>query len=122
MLKGSFYTLNDLKAEGNSITAALELNRDHGIFKGHFPGQPVVPGVCLMEMTKEVLQEVLKKGIRLKKAANLKFISPVDPSQSSVLSIVLTYQETEESEIKVIGSMQAGDTVCFKFQELFGLI
>jgi len=122
MLKGNFYNLNNLKAEGNSVTATLELNPAHEIFKGHFPGQPVVPGVCLMQMVKEVLQEALKTEIRFKKATNLKFINPVDPNQSPILGLTLNYKQTEEGQISINGNMQAGDIICFKFQELFELV
>ncbi|MEJ0079486.1 MAG: hypothetical protein WDM78_00620 [Puia sp.] len=36
---------------------------DQAIFSGHFPGQPVLPGVCMMEMVAEVLGVYLKKLI-----------------------------------------------------------
>ena len=122
MLKDSFYTLNDLNADDHSISAVLKLNPAHEIFKGHFPQQPVVPGVCLMQIIKEVLHETLKRDIQLKKAANLKFISPVDPGQNPVLNLTLNYQKTEENLIKVNGTIQAGDTGCFKFQEVFAVV
>ena len=29
---------------------SLELNPEHPVYEGHFPGNPVVPGVCQVQM------------------------------------------------------------------------
>jgi 3-hydroxyacyl-[acyl-carrier-protein] dehydratase len=116
MLKENFYTIQELDNNGVAI---LELNAAHQIFSGHFPGQPVVPGVCLMQMVKEVLEERLQLKTRLKQAANLKFISPVDPRATPELQLNLSYGQSEDGLIKASGSMKSGEIVCFKFQGNF---
>ena len=50
MLMNDFYTISDLQTEEFSISCKATFNKDHDIFNGHFPGQPVVPGVCMMQM------------------------------------------------------------------------
>ena len=52
MLKNDFFTFTALQLEGDMVTTNIELNAAHSIFKGHFPGQPIVPGVCMMQMVK----------------------------------------------------------------------
>lgn len=116
MLKENFYTIQELDSNGVAI---LELNAAHQIFGGHFPGQPVVPGVCLMQMVKEVLEERLQTKTRLTQAANLKFISPVDPRATPELQLKLSYGQSEDGLIKASGSMKSGEIVCFKFQGNF---
>ena len=119
MLKDNLYTIQELDNKGIAI---LELNAGHQIFSGHFPGQPVVPGVCLMQMGKEILEERLQIKTRLKQAANVKFISPVDPRVISQLHLNLSYTQLEDGAIKASGNIKSGETVCFKFQGSFVVV
>ena len=65
MLAGDFFYIRSLQAEGISVVALLEINPLHKIFKGHFPGQPVVPGVCMLQMGREILEKALGQSTRL---------------------------------------------------------
>ena len=46
ILQVDFYTINNLQVVGTTVNAELVLNAGHSIYEGHFPGQPVTPGVC----------------------------------------------------------------------------
>ncbi len=39
---------------GNEVIAKYRTKKDHPIFKGHFPGNPIFPGVCQVEMMAQV--------------------------------------------------------------------
>ncbi|MCX6330659.1 MAG: hypothetical protein NTZ85_14245 [Bacteroidia bacterium] len=50
------YTIKNIQKESvNKLTIQVELKRDHDIFKGHFPGNPILPGVCTIQILKELL-------------------------------------------------------------------
>lgn len=119
MLKDHFYHIIHLNNAHNAITAGLQLNTAHPIFQGHFPGQPVVPGACMLQMVKEVLTEALPGGHQLKKAANLKFIAPVDPNMVDELELQLTFKTTEDG-LLVNASLLANGVASFKMQGVFG--
>lgn len=58
---------------------------DHPAFTGHFPGQPIVPGVVLLDRAILFAETLLgNKGGRWQ-VGNAKFLSPVLPGE------VLTY-------------------------------
>jgi 3-hydroxyacyl-[acyl-carrier-protein] dehydratase len=118
MLQDHFYHLTSTIHQENTITVALELNIEHDIFKGHFPGQPVVPGACMLQMVKEVLSAGLNKDYRLEKADNLKFIAPVDPRVTDDLQLKITYK-TLDTGLQVNALMSANEVVCFKMQGVF---
>ena len=61
MLLNDFFTINDKVSSETEIWAELYINATHKIFEGHFPNQPVVPGVCMMQMIKEILEQVIGK-------------------------------------------------------------
>jgi len=71
MLKDDFFYIQSVNDEQGVISAMLEINPSHKIFQGHFPGQPVVPGVCMMEMVKEITEMVTGKEMFLQKADNI---------------------------------------------------
>ena len=58
MLK-DFYTLNTLQQiAANTYLCTLTLNAEHPIFKGHFPNNPVTPGVCMMQIVKNLTVQI----------------------------------------------------------------
>lgn len=113
-----FQIVNSELSEGQ-ILATLSINHESEILNGHFPGQPVVPGACMLQLVKDVLEDVLQKPIQLLKAAQLKFITMLVPDDERLISIDITYQVLENGELKVAAKLTAGDSVCFKFQGSF---
>ena len=37
----------------------IRLNGEHEIFKAHFPGEPITPGVCQLQMVVECAEQLL---------------------------------------------------------------
>ena len=93
MLLNSFFEISNLQANGPDITATLTINREHEIFIGHFPGQPVVPGVCMMQMIKEIMEHEKKKKMNLVKAHDMKFLAVIDPSVNNCINAVLKFSQ-----------------------------
>ena len=100
------------------IKADLSINPGSSIFKGHFPGQPVVPGACMLQIVKEVLESALGYAVQLKKAGNLKFIGMIDPVATTSVQLELGYK-IEEALINIAGKLSDGDRVCFKMSATF---
>ena len=111
MLKDDLYVILGLEHTRQVINATIQLDATHTIFAGHFPGQPVLPGVCMMQMVREVLETALGKRLRLVKAANIKFIALVTPS-TTPLHIQLSYSVDENVKVKAV--IIATDTLSFK--------
>lgn len=119
MLKNSLYKIQSLDHHDNVVQASLEINEHHEILKGHFPGQPVLPGACMLQIVKEILEEELKESLRLKIATNLKFIQLIDPQKDNLLQLTITYKLTEGRELQTTASIFSDQTVSFKFQGVF---
>ena len=69
MLIKDLYKVNDLVTDKDRTIAQISIDRDHTIFKGHFPGNPVMPGVCMIQIIKELTEEAtgnLAKEIQIK--------------------------------------------------------
>lgn len=80
MLKALFYNITDKQqAETGELIYTVRYNATHGVFKGHFPGQPVVPGVFTLQIVHELAEEATGKKLRLTKAGKIKFLNMVVP-------------------------------------------
>jgi len=113
------FSIDQITHENGAIKATLGINIRSEIFKGHFPDQPVVPGACMLQIVKDVLESVLKHTIRLKKADHLKFVSMIVPSLNDMAELAITYKLGAEDSINVTAKLIASDVVCFKFQGSF---
>jgi 3-hydroxyacyl-[acyl-carrier-protein] dehydratase len=119
MLQGNFFTINSISHEEHSVKAVLELNPSHDIFKGHFPGTPVVPGVCMLQMVKEVLENILEKETKLKNAAHIKFLTVINPQETTIIQLDLKYSHVENKEASITASLFNDGVVYFKCKGLF---
>ena len=59
---------------------ALPFAADHPVFAGHFPGQPIVPGVLLLDWAHSAIETHL--GQTLRALAEAKFHSPATPADT----------------------------------------
>lgn len=100
------------------IAAVLDINGESNILKGHFPGQPVIPGACMLQIIKDVLEETLRLSLRLKKADHLKFITMIDPEDTRSVQLDISYKYADEV-ILASARLTNAQTVYFKFQGSF---
>jgi 3-hydroxyacyl-[acyl-carrier-protein] dehydratase len=118
MLAGKLYTLEQEHTVGEAGTYQVLWNAAHPIFEGHFPGRPVVPGVCMMQTVQELLERLLQKKVLLKKASNMKFLNMIDPVANPKVEIGVQYK-LQEGEIKVTASLKYEALTFMKFQGTF---
>jgi 3-hydroxyacyl-[acyl-carrier-protein] dehydratase len=57
----------------------IRFNPSHPIFAGHFPGNPVVPGACLVQIAEELMSDRLARPICFHTINNMKFQKPITP-------------------------------------------
>ena len=93
-LKNNLYKIIS-KEEVNSIfNYTVELNPSCVIYQAHFPGEPITPGVCIVQISKEVIEDLLLeqssayRRLEIIKAKNIKFLSVISPNETPIL----TYQ------------------------------
>lgn len=67
------------------ITATVRVGADHPCLPGHFPGDPVVPGVVVLDCVAAAL-EAAGAG-RLQRIAQAKFLAPLRPDETAELVV-----------------------------------
>jgi 3-hydroxyacyl-[acyl-carrier-protein] dehydratase len=65
------------------MSSRVEVARDHPAFAGHFPGQPLLPGVVLLGEVLEVLLRDAPAALGARpRVSAVKFLAPVRPGAS----------------------------------------
>jgi len=80
--------MSDLKISKDGVlTADFCFSETFIGFKGHFPGKPILPGVCKIQAVLLMFEEFKKKNILLKEIALAKFFSPVSYNEKITFNL-----------------------------------
>jgi 3-hydroxyacyl-[acyl-carrier-protein] dehydratase len=119
MLLQGFYTFQIFSAEDKQVVASVVLNKDHNVYKGHFPQIPITPGVCQVLIIKELLEKVLGKSLQMLKSRDIKFLSMHNPTNEEALDVNINYQHTSDTTISVNAVISSNVTKILKFNGEF---
>lgn len=81
----------------NHIEVLAEASAESPWFSGHFPGEPILPGIALVHLVRQAIaQEAQKKGEQLQFHAlrRVRFTQPVRPGE--ILSVNITGEDLGE--------------------------
>jgi len=117
MLIPHFYSVKEFNFTDNQLKAIIELNPEHDVFKGHFPNNPVTPGVCMLQILKELTEQATNTNLFIKECSNVKFMALINPEVNAVLAITIDINQVEENfKIKALASFD--ETVALKVNAL----
>lgn len=88
-LNDSLYSIVDNGSEGSSRHYTLRLNPEHFIYAAHFPGEPITPGVCIMQTGIELMEKTCGLSLELECARNVKFLKVISPAETPVVDYIL---------------------------------
>jgi len=111
----SYYSLDINKSIGDDITARVSLNADHELFKGHFPGQPVLPGACMIQILKHIIEEANQFKVTFITASNIKFLSVVDPRIHKMIVFTIRVKQLADQLLSVDALLMAEEKISMKF-------
>lgn len=107
-LINNLYTISD-KTEGDGCFAyRISLNAEHEIYRAHFPGNPITPGVCIMQMATEILGQRLGKTLQVTNIRNMKFRKALSNKVEPVMTFSKVIDNGDEVTAKV--SIEADGT------------
>lgn len=121
MLIEGLYTVLSVDRKDQELKAKVKLHKEHEVFKGHFPGSPVMPGVCMIQMTKELTESTLGKELFLQVASNVKFMAIINPEINHTIDLTLNIIE-EDDHVKVKNTTSYDDTIALKLSATFKIL
>lgn len=82
--RNNLYYINAVNRTENGVVFTIDLNAEHIIYKAHFPGDPITPGVCILQMGLEMLSAAVERELEIESVKNVKFLSILHPDGASV--------------------------------------
>jgi len=120
MLLKDFYTVKTIdKKDDHNYVVLLFINENHDVFKGHFPGNPIMPGVCMMQIIKELTEQLTNTTLVMQSLSNVKFMALINPFVTPELRLELNITTTEDNTIKVKNTTYFDETIALKLGSVY---
>ena len=121
ILKNSLYTIADKRMEGSGIFYQILLDKNHFIYKAHFPNEPITPGVCIIQIAKELLEDYLHEEYEISYIKNIKFLSVLSPLSTPSVAYVFDKKTIlpETNECKTQVQVQQDNALFAKLSIIF---
>lgn len=80
--KNNFKINNIVKTESGDITANIKIPDNSPWFDGHFPNDPILPGVAQLSMVFDILKGALNTKIQIYSFSRVRFKQIIKPSDN----------------------------------------
>lgn len=118
MLIENFSELLQEEKTTETVVTMLKINSAHPLFDGHFPDNPITPGVLLMQLFKEQAERFTGQELQLAKASSVKFLSVIEPRVNA--EVRLESQITTKGEmVELTGKALQEETLSLKLKLIF---
>ena len=119
VLKDFYKILSEEKISDSKYSITILVNEKHEVFKGHFPGNPIMPGVCMIQIIKELTEKITNETLMIQTLANVKFMALINPETNPELRLELDITMTEDNLVKVKNTTYFNETVALKLSNVY---
>lgn len=114
-LLNDYYRIDSQTAVGNEILFRVTLLPEYCAYAGHFPGNPVSPGVCNIQMVKECAVQLTGQPLFLCYISHCRWSAVITPQTTPHLQIRMQLSEAENDRYKVCATVCDDTTIYMKF-------
>lgn len=119
VLKDFYKVLSEEKTGDAKYNFRILVNADHEIFNGHFPGNPIMPGVCMIQIIKELTESITQKSLIIQTLTNVKFMALINPEVNPELRLELEVLVSEDDLVKVKNTTYFNETTALKLSNVY---
>ncbi len=103
ILRNQLYSVSKyIPIDDGGVKAHIVLCAGHTIYKAHFPGQPITPGACLIQMARELMEDYSGLHLQLSGVKNAKFLNVISPLETPELLFHMKPRGTGSLSIQVV--------------------
>ena len=99
-LTDGFFIVESINNAEGGFEAVLRTNPEHSIYKAHFPGSPITPGVCVIQAAGELLEKQLGRKLYLQSIKNVKFLMVIIPEEGKKIKYSFSNIVEDENGVK----------------------
>lgn len=112
MLIENYYQINNIVKEEGKAIFHISLNPECKVYEGHFPGEPVSPGVCNIQMVKECAEQVVGKSLLLNNLQQCRLTTLVTPLAHPQVDVTIALEEKDDA-YKLKATLGKGEDIYF---------
>lgn len=94
-LEHHYYELNSMHTDGRHGRFHIALRPDCEVYRGHFPGNPVCPGVCHIQTVKELTERLTGCRLRIRSIRLCRLKAVATPSACPELCVDINLSDTD---------------------------
>lgn len=118
-----FYKVDSVTRHDDGAVYRVSLNPDCEVYKGHFPSNPIFPGVCGIQMIRECAEmecsaHGIARKLMLREVQQCKFTSLISPVTCSQVNVSISVSEDASGEILLKSSVVREGTVCLTLKAI----
>ncbi|MBE6286903.1 MAG: hypothetical protein E7099_01750 [Mediterranea massiliensis] len=119
MLIADYYTINGHTEEDGQTIFSISLNPACKVYEGHFPGQPVSPGVCNIQMIKECVEQMLDKPLSMTEISLCRLNKLMTPSTHPKPEVGIRLMQKDGEAIKIHATISHDGNTCLEMKATF---
>ena len=105
-----WYLLKEIsRSEDNEISADIHVPPDSPWFDGHFPGEPILPGVAQIGMVFDAIRKAHNQELKVSSVRRVRFKSIIRPDDRLKIIAAPLKQETGSYSFRILVQ---DETVC----------
>ncbi|MDR1341347.1 MAG: hypothetical protein LBK58_15040 [Prevotellaceae bacterium] len=120
-LRDDFFRILAAQTCQDQIEYSIRLDSGHSIYRDHFPGNPVTPGVCIIQTVKELSEENLNRALFLHRIARVRYFKAINPVDNEIINVSLNISE-KDGYYNVNARVFADETVFAQLSMIFGSV
>jgi 3-hydroxyacyl-[acyl-carrier-protein] dehydratase len=105
LLKDKFYKVINEEKNGTTGKYTVAILPDCNVYDGHFPGDPVCPGVCNIETIKECAMMLTGKDLRIKAIKQCRLTAIATPAVCPEVIITINAAQNADGSYLVIANI-----------------
>ena len=121
-LTDNFFIIKHYGDTESGFHVELLTNPQHYIYKAHFPGNPITPGVCIIQAAGELLESKLNCKLYLKNVKSVKFLKVIVPEEGKIIRYSFSNIIEDDNSIKTQVVVYYNADVCTKISMIFSKI
>jgi len=101
--------LNFIQSQGSEISASVRVPPDSPWFQGHFPGEPILPGVAQLAMVFDAISKAQNKALRVSSVRRIRFKQIIRPDDLLTIIAAPLKQNDGSYSFRILAN---NETVC----------
>lgn len=115
MLENSYFSIIGSQTTDEATHFTIHLLPEHPVYQGHFPDNPVSPGVCNLQMIKECAQHVAGRSLTFDNISQYRLLQVLSPNTHTAIDINLSVS-TDATGFVILATATAGQSIALSLK------